>query len=187
MERDLVVRAQGGDQRAFEALTVSAHPRLYRVALGILRDPTDAEDATQHALVEIWSYLPRLRDPSKFAGWSYRVLVRACAAHLKATPRWLPEEAVPPSADPRSADPFGVVEDRDRLERAFRLLSLDHRAVVVMRVLLDMPQDEVATALEISVGTVASRLSRALSALRAALDADDRLPIALSRAEASER
>jgi len=187
MERDLVVRAQGGDQRAFEALTVYTHPRLYRVALGILRDPTHAEDATQHALVEVWKYLPRLRDPSKFGGWSYRLLVRACVAHAKATPRWLPEEAVPPSAEPRAADPFSVVEDRDRLDRAFGRLSVDHRAVVVMRVLLDMPQDEVAAALDISVGTVGSRLSRALSALRAALDADDRPPIAFSRAEASER
>lgn len=187
MEQDLVVRAQNGDQQAFESLTVAMHPRLFRVALGILRDPTHAEDATQMALVDIWKYLPRLREPSRFGGWSYRILVRSCAAHLKATPRWLPEETVQPQVEPRAADPFGAVEDRERLERAFRRLSVDHRAVVVMRVLLDMPQDEVAAALHISVGTVASRLSRALSALRAAIEAEDRRSVALNHAEASER
>ena len=80
MDQDLVVRAQGGDQRAFETLTASEHPRLFRVAHGILGDPHLAEDATQQAFLDIWRNIPRLRDPAKFEGWSYRVLVHACYA-----------------------------------------------------------------------------------------------------------
>ena len=78
MDQDLVVRTQQGDQRAFETLTASNHPRLFRVAYGILGDPHLAEDATQQAFLDIWRNIPRLRDPAKFEGWSYRLLVNAC-------------------------------------------------------------------------------------------------------------
>jgi DNA-directed RNA polymerase specialized sigma24 family protein len=83
MDVDLVVQAQKGDRAAFESLTIASHPRLYRAALGILRDQHLAEDATQQALIEIWRYLRRLRDPAKYEAWSYRLLVRACVAEGK--------------------------------------------------------------------------------------------------------
>jgi RNA polymerase sigma-70 factor (ECF subfamily) len=66
------------------------------------------------------------------------------------------------------------VADRDQLERGFRRLSIDHRAVVVMHHYLDMPLDRVAETLGIPVGTAYSRLHYAMRALRAALDADAR-------------
>jgi hypothetical protein len=69
MDRDLVVQAQRGDLGAFEALATSSHPRLFRVALGILRDADRAEDATQATMVDVWRYLPRLRDPRAFDSW----------------------------------------------------------------------------------------------------------------------
>ena len=169
-----MVRAQGGDEHAFEALSAATHPRLYRVALGILRDPSHAEDATQQAIINIWRHLPRLRDPARFASWSYKVLVNACADQADASPRWLPEEALPPARIPRADDGFGPIHDRDQLERAFARLSVEHRAVIVMRYLLDMSQEQVAAALDIPLGTVGSRLSRAMAAMRAALEADAR-------------
>ena len=69
---------------------------------------------------------------------------------------------------------MGSVVDRDQLERGFRRLSIDHRAVVVMHHYLDMPVDRVADTLGIPVGTVNSRLHYAMRGLRAALDADAR-------------
>jgi RNA polymerase sigma-70 factor (ECF subfamily) len=78
MDQNLVVRAQQGDQLAFESLTVANHPRLFRVAHGILGDPHLAEDATQQAFLDIWRNIPKLRDPAKFEGWSYRLLVYNC-------------------------------------------------------------------------------------------------------------
>jgi RNA polymerase sigma-70 factor (ECF subfamily) len=186
MDRELVERAQGGDLEAFDALTASTHPRLYRVALGILRDTDQAEDATQAALVEVWKYLPRLRDPQAFESWSYRLLVRSCMREARDTRRWLPE--IPSGHDePRAADTFGAVVDRDQLERGFRRLSVEHRAVIVMRYLLDLSHEDTAAALDISPGTVGSRLSRAMAALRAALEADDRPTETLREATEAER
>lgn len=173
MDPELVLRAQHGDQRAFEALTVSSHPRLFRVAYGILRDPTLAEDATQQAFLDIWRFLRRLRDPSRFEAWSYRLLVNACYDEAKHQKRWVTTATLRESVSPGS-DPFSVVLDRDQLGRGFAQLSVDHRAVIVLRYLLDLPVEDTAEALGVPPGTVTSRLSRALAALRAALEADAR-------------
>ena len=175
MNPGLVAQAQRGDQRAFEALTAAEHPRLFRVAHGILGDPHLAEDATQQAFLDIWRNIPRLRDPAKFEGWSYRLLVHACYAEAKRKPDWVGLDRVPSGREPRAAEPYGTVLEQDRLERAFRRLSLDHRAVVVLRYLLDMTPERVAETLGIPRRTVYSRLKRAMPAMRAALEADTRL------------
>jgi len=181
MDEDLVVQAQRGDERAFERLTAADHARLFRVAYGILRDRHLAEDATQEAFIDIWRTIRRLRDPARFEAWSYRLLVRRCYAEAK---RRLPpaSDVSLPSADERdSSDDFAAVLDRDQLDRGFRQLSLEHRTVIVLRCLLDLPIDEVAEALDVAPGTVGSRLHRALACLRAAIEADARpaAPVAI--------
>lgn len=174
MDQDRVVRAQHGDQQAFQSLTVAHHPRLYRVAYAILRDRHLAEDATQQALVDIWRNLPTLDDPSRFSGWSYRILVHTCYAEARRKPDWARESDIGPSQVPIAPDEYGRVADRDMLERGFRHLSLEHRTIIVLRCLLDLPMEHVAEALGVPKGTVGSRLSRAVDAMRAALEAESR-------------
>ena len=174
MDQELVVRAQTGDQQAFRSLTVANHSRLYRVAFSILRDRHLAEDATQQAFLDIWRNLRRLDDPARFNGWSYRLLVHACYAEAKRKPSWVPETEIQPSQEPVARDEYGALIDRDFLERGFRKLSVEHRTVIVLRCLLDLPMEQVADALGVATGTVGSRLSRALEALRAALEAESR-------------
>jgi RNA polymerase sigma-70 factor (ECF subfamily) len=174
MDQDLVVRVQHGDQRAFEALALADHPRLYRVAHGILRDHQSAEDATQQALLDIWRDVRRLREPSKYEGWSYRLLVHACGREAKRRPDWLPDDAIPLGQQPQAADEYGTVLDRDQLERGFQHLSVDHRAVVVLRYLVDLTPVQVAEVLGIPRRTVYSRLKRAMPVMRSALEADAR-------------
>ena len=174
MDDELVRRAQAGDQEAFEALILANHARLLRIAHGVLRDRHAAEDATQQAFIDIWQDIRRLRDPGKFEGWSYRLLLRVCYSEAKRMPRWIPDTAIPPSAMPRVGDVFGVVVDRDQLNRGFQQLSPDHRAVIVLRYLMDLPVEQVAEALDIPRKTVYSRLGRAMDALRSALEAEAR-------------
>ena len=133
-----------------------------------------AEDATQQALLTIWRDLPQLRDPARFDAWSYRLLVRACYAEGRRTRRWAPNLRLLPADEPQVAEGLSSVVDRDQLERGFRRLSIDHRAVVVLHHYLDLPLDEVAETLGVPVGTVRSRLHHAMRGLRAALDADAR-------------
>jgi RNA polymerase sigma-70 factor (ECF subfamily) len=176
MDPELVTMAQQGDEQAFETLATIAHPRLYRLALGVLGDAGDADDATQRALVAVWRDLPRLRDPNRFDAWSYRLLVRACYAEARRRPGWLPESSIGESDVPAAPDEYHALVERERLEQGIRRLSVEHRAVIALRYMLDLPLDQVAEALDVSVGTVNSRLHRALKALRAELDADARRP-----------
>ena len=174
MDTDLVVRAQRGDEQAFASLAVAIGDRLHAVAHRILRDIDLAEDATQQALLTIWRDLPQLRDPARFDAWSYRLLVRACYAQGRRTRLWSPNLRLLPTDESTEADGLSAVVDRDQLERGFRRLSLDHRAVVVLHHYLDMPLEAVAETLGIPLGTVRSRLLHAMRGLRAALDADAR-------------
>ena len=173
MDTELVVQAQRGDEEAFASLAVAVGNRLHAIAHRILRDLELAEDATQQALLSIWRDLPQLRDPARFEAWSYRLLVRACYAEARKTHHWTPGLRLV-ETDEHVSDASGSVADRDQLERAFRRLSVDHRAVVVLHHYLDLPLPEVAKALGIPPGTARSRLHYAMRGLRAALDADDR-------------
>ena len=176
MDTDLVTRAQRGDEEAFASLALAAGDRLHAVAHRILRDLDLAEDATQQALLAIWRDLPQLRDPARFDAWSYRLLVRACYAEGRKERHWTPNMRLLPSDEPMQADGASAVIDRDQLERGFRRLSIEHRAVVVLHYYLGWPLDRVADALGIPPGTARSRLHHAMRGLRAALDADARTP-----------
>jgi RNA polymerase sigma-70 factor (ECF subfamily) len=174
LERTLVEQAKHGDEAAFDALARLVGDRCMSIASWILRDTDLAEDATQQALLAIWRDLPTLRDPARFDAWSYRLLVRACYAEGRRTRHWTPNLRLLPVDEPDRADRLGTVVDRDQLERGFRRLSLDHRAVVVLHHYLDLPLEEVAETLGVPLGTVRSRLLHAMRGLRAALDADAR-------------
>jgi RNA polymerase sigma-70 factor (ECF subfamily) len=181
MDADLVVLAQGGDEGAFLTLAAAAGGRLHAIAERILRDADLADDATQQALLSIWRDLPQLRDPARFDAWSYRLLVRACQAEAKKARRWAPGLDLSPADEPASGDEVASVADRDQLDRGFRRLSVDHRAVVVLHYYVDLPLEAIAELLGIPVGTARSRLHYAMRDLRAALDADSR-PVNLEAA-----
>jgi RNA polymerase sigma-70 factor (ECF subfamily) len=174
MDTDLVTAAQHGDEEAFASLAIAVGGRLHAVAHRILRDLDLAEDATQQALLTIWRDLPHLRDPARFEAWSYRLLVRACYAEGRRARHWAPNLHVLSADEPWAPEGLSGVHDRDQLERGFRRLSIDHRAVVVLHHYLDLPLGEVAEALGVPEGTVRSRLHHAMRGLRAALEADER-------------
>jgi RNA polymerase sigma-70 factor (ECF subfamily) len=174
MDPTIVARAQRGDEEAFGLIVDAAGGRLHAVAHRILRDTDLAEDATQQALLDIWRDLPDLRDPARFDAWSYRLLVRACYAEGRRRRRATPNLHLLPTDESTVEEGLSEVVDRDQLERGFRRLSLEHRAVVVLHHYLDWPLEQIAETLGVPIGTVRSRLHHAMRGLRAALDADAR-------------
>lgn len=178
MQRDLVLRARKGDHEAFSALVTAAHGRLHRTARLILRSDDHAADAVQEALTAAWVHIRAVRDPDRFDAWLYRLLVHACYREARRIRRQDVVElrmAQPDIAD--GGDAPGMTALRDQLERGFRRLTPEHRAVLVVHHYLGLPDAEAAVALDIAVGTVKSRLHRASAALRAALEADERAAI----------
>jgi RNA polymerase sigma-70 factor (ECF subfamily) len=147
---------------------------MSRVAVLIMRDSERAKDAIQEALIRAWRDLPSLRDPERYEAWQRQLLVRSCIDELRRGRRLSVEVELLDIDIPR-ADDSRSVDDREALERAFRLLDADQRAVVVLHYYEGLPLDEAAAALRVPVGTAKSRLHRARATLRAALDADARV------------
>ena len=170
MDRDLIERARSGDQQAFADLVHQVSDTLYGVARRILRDPGLAEDVLQNALVTIWRKLPHLREVDRFEGWAFRILVTACYADAPRNRRWATTVRVLPVDRADDTDDYRSISDRDELERAFRLLPLDQRAVFVLHHHVGLPLVTVAETLGIPDGTARSRLFYATRALRAAFD-----------------
>ena len=184
MERALVELARDGDEEAFTSLIRMAGDRLMAIAFRILRDVDRAEDAVQQAIVTAWRELPALRDPDRFHGWLYRVLVNACYVEARKSRRWNANVRIlTPDIPSSSTDELLSVEDRDELERAFRRLPTEQRAVFVLHHYTGMRLADIGEALDIPVGTVKSRLHYAAAALRAAIEADARMPSPSSRGE----
>jgi RNA polymerase sigma factor (sigma-70 family) len=172
--RELVERAMAGDHEAFTELGRIWVDRLYAIACLILRDPERAHDATQEALVACWRDLRALRDPDRFEAWLRRILVRACYREARrARMRHVVEQTVT-QVDVGDVDPAVGVADRDELERGFRRLSPEQRALVTLHYFVGLPLQETADALGLPLGTVKSRLHRTTQALRASLDAEAR-------------
>lgn len=169
MDRALVERAQRGDRDAFAVLVRAISDSLYSVAFRILRDSGMAEDALQNALVLAWRRLPRLRDPDRFEAWAHRILVNACYDESTRTRAWRTSVTELPMEGPGRPDDTSSVADRDELERAFRALTVEQRAVFVLHHHMGLSLVEVAALLEIPAGTARSRLHYALAGLRVAL------------------
>ena len=174
MDRDLVVRAKEGDRDAFTRLVVGRIARLDGAARLITRDPERAKDAVQETFARAWRDLPMLRDADRFDAWLRRLLMNACIDELRHARQRAFEVELTELHHPPVSDAALSVGDREALDRAFRRLDAEGRAVIVLRYYLDLPVPEIAAAVRLPEGTVKSRLSRARSTLRAALDADSR-------------
>ena len=179
MRDRLVERAMGGDQAAFSTLATDAVDGCYRLAYRILRDPHRAQDATQQALLGAWRDLPTLRDPSRFDAWLHRLVVHACYAEARSDRRWVARVCAIPNDSALEPDVARSVAARDELEDAFRRLTPEQRAIVVLHHHLGYPLTEIAATLGIPAGTARSRLHHAVRQLRAVLG-DGLTPVATS-------
>jgi RNA polymerase sigma-70 factor, ECF subfamily len=171
--QDLVKQAQQGDRDAFAALASSSVDRLFAIAHRILQDHERAQDAVQSALLGAWRDLRSLRDPARFEPWLHRLLVRACYEEARRQ-RAFRLRAQVVHLEPAIADSTGWLADRDELERAFRRLTVEQRAVVVLHFYVGLALTEVSELLAIPHGTARSRLHYALRAMRGAIEADSR-------------
>jgi RNA polymerase sigma-70 factor (ECF subfamily) len=176
VDRDLVEAARHGDREAYADLIRARGDRLFALAQRILRDVDRTEDAVQEALVIAWRDLPALRDPDRFDAWLHRLVVRSCVHEAVRERRLVANLRVLPIDVPASRDDLLTLADRDQLERGFRRLPPEQRAILVLRHFSGFEPSEIAELLGIPAGTARSRLHHAHRAMRAALEADARVP-----------
>ena len=176
MHAALVTQAKQGDREAFDALARLTGDRCMAIAFRILRDFDHADDAVQAALLTAWREIRALRDPELFEPWLHRILTNACYAEARRRRRWSEAIRVLPVEPVHEPDDYLTVESRDQLERAFRRLTVEQRAVLVFHHYLGLSISEVAVRTGLPVGTAKSRLHHATRALRASIEADARAP-----------
>jgi|SRR5205085_7675443 len=159
-ERTLVLRAQSGDRAAFDELLRDVERPLHRYIAGIV--PNHAEDVLQDVFITIVRKIAWLNDPSLFRAWAYRIASRSAFRALKRQ-RGRGEEPIGEiAAHFEEPDPW----QRERLLANVARLSPASRAVVTLHYLDELPLADVAAILDISLGTVKSRLAYGLTQLR---------------------
>lgn len=198
-EPELVARAKAGDQTAFEQLVVDNQNRVYSLALRMLGDPEDAQDAAQEAFLNAWRALPSFKGESSFSTWVYRLASNACIDHLRRRKRRREVEVVSltgtegeGSWEPadHQADPALQTERRmarEAVEQALRGLPDHQREILVMRELSGLSYQEIGQALELDLGTVKSRIARARLALKKILTAEGNFFASGASTQAEER
>jgi RNA polymerase sigma-70 factor (ECF subfamily) len=170
VEADLIERARNGDRGAFDALVGPLIDTAFRLAYGLLHDQGAAEDAVQEAAFKAWRKLGNLRPCTPLRPWFLAIVANQSRTTLRG--RWwrvLTLESFDGQLASRTFED-GIVRGAD-LRRAIRGLSQDHRLAVVLHYYLDLPLEEVAAITGVPVGTVKSRLHRAVAQLRPQLEA----------------
>ena len=190
-ERELIRRAGQGDQDAFRQLVGTYQSPAYRLALRMCGgDAALAEDAAQEAFVAAWRGLPRFRGDSRFSTWLYRLTTNAAIDCLRREKRHrgaddLEDVDLPDGGDtPQEA--AERAETQNAVRRALALLSDEHRQVLLLRYMQELDYGEIAAALQVSEGTVKSRINRAKARLQALLSEGGNLSSAASVKTAGE-
>ena len=172
-EAGLVRAAQGGDEAAFAEIVHHFQRRVYRVAYALTRNAADADDLAQETFVRAYQAIGRFRVGEPLYPWLARIATNLAFSLFRSRKR-RPETPLEPlvesgrqwGVDDDPADAAAEEERRRHMQHAFAQLSPEHQAVLTLRVVEDMTYDEIARTLNVPVGTVMSRLSRARTELR---------------------
>lgn len=176
-----MVLARRGDSQAFEMLVTQTRPRALSVALKVLRNADDAEDAVQDAFMKVWRYLGRFEGRSSVTTWIHRIVMNTCLDLLRrqncrpdghvdseedSSTRQIPEPVHDwtPERSLRQAQTGAIVH------AAIATLSPQHRQAITLREIEERSYEEIANASRCPVGTVMSRLHHARRRLAEALN-----------------
>lgn len=184
-DRALIARAQGGDRAAFRRLVERHQRRAFAIALSLVRDENDARELVQDAFLRVYKSLASFQGTSSFFTWLYRIITNLSIDLIRKPGRQLvdidearfesdefQEVEFPLLSRFDGADPVDVVRRREiaaRVQQALDALPPYHRAVIVMREIDGLSYEEMAVAMDVSKGTIMSRLFHARQKLQKAL------------------
>jgi RNA polymerase sigma-70 factor (ECF subfamily) len=165
----LILRAQTGDRKAFDELLESIQAALFRYIFRLVGEHAAAEDVTQEVFLIIYRKIRWLENPQLFRAWTYRIASREAFKRLKKERRWaeqIRDEEVLEKISARETTEIYEPELIKKLPALISDVSPASRAVLILHYLDEMPLSEVAEILDISTGTVKSRLAYGLASLR---------------------
>lgn len=178
-EKKLIELSVGGDIEAFETLIQSHQKRVYNIALRMTKNPEDAQELAQDALVRAFTSISKFRGDSSFSTWLYRITVNVCTDFLRKRNRVIHisveqgaaandnEQGLQIAEDSPGPDELAEKKQLKKLVRdAMDSLSDDHRQVIILRDIMHMSYKEISDALNVNEGTVKSRINRARGELK---------------------
>ncbi len=183
-ERELVAGLRAGQEEAYEALIAEYQHPVYGLIYRLLGEATESADVTQEVFLKIFRNIGAFREHSSLRTWIYRIAVneaynykRWFSRHHRQEINTDPSEQARPGTawHANGPSPFELAagqEMRAKVERALTLLNPNFRAAVVLRDIEDLSYEEIAAILEVSLGTVKSRILRGREALRRLLTAE---------------
>ena len=172
-DRDLVVRLKAKDERAFEKLVKRYEKRIYMIAYNILRNEEDAYDATQNVFLKVYKYIDNFRETASLYTWIYKIAYhvsidiyrkRKKGSSVEYSEFIKSEGVTAHDLHHKVADPSAFVENNEltkTIESALEKISESHRTVIVLREIEGLSYAEIAEILDVSKGTVMSRLHHA--------------------------
>ena len=185
----LIERIKAGDMAAYNVMVIRHYDRIFSRVLQLLNNKQDAEEVTQDAFIRAHRGLENFRGDASFSTWLYQI-----ATNLAHNRYWywfrrkrdqsisldqpqsedcsLTLENVMPCADENPAEAVVTQEFVDRVSACMQYLNDKHKEVLILRNVKNLTYDEIAQQLEISVGTVKSRIARARESLRGLLGED---------------
>jgi len=177
-ENYLIQRAQKGDKEAFAALVIDHQRYVYNLALRVLKNEEEALDLVQETFVRAWTALPNFRGQSQFRTWLYRIVTNLCYNRLPNLRRSLNELGNDviveiPETDAAFDNPAHGLESRELrsyLHQAIDRLDENYRLLISLRYQNELSYEEIATMLNLPLGTVKTGLFRAKEQLRRALE-----------------
>ena len=183
-EEQLIRRAQQGDNSAFEQLLLLHQKKVYNLCLRMSANPDDALDLSQEAFIKAWRSIGQYQFEASFSTWLFRLTSNVCIDFLRRKKRRQEtsltesyddsdegEEFSLPDTAPLPEEQAITNETKIALAQAMERLGPEHREILQLRVVEDLPYEQIAEILDIRVGTVKSRLARARLALRKILKA----------------
>ena len=185
-DQTLILQCRAGDQSAFRELVRRYQQKAYGIAFSMLRDADDAMDVTQEAFIKVHRYLDNFKGSSSFYTWLYRITVNLCIDHIRKNKKASTVdyddamdhdeaqggELLPSTLDMDPARNLDRRELREMIDRALETLSPTHRAVILMREVEGLSYREMADVMEVSMGTIMSRLFHARRRMQVALAED---------------
>jgi RNA polymerase sigma-70 factor (ECF subfamily) len=173
-EKELVQAAQAGSDEAFAALVERYRIKMFNLAFSITRDPDLADDLAQDVFIKAFESLPKFKSRSGFGTWLYRIAVNASMDHLRRERRFKIAAYKARASEPTVQDDEILQREiendraakRKLLHQALRSLPDKHRIILTLRDVRGLPYKEISGMLDISAGTVDSRLHRARQKLR---------------------
>ena len=176
-EVQLVERARNGDREAFKELVETYQRKVYGISIGMLKNPDDAMDVTQEVFIKVYRYLDNFNQQSSFYTWIYRITVNKCIDFIRKKKRKREvdyddalqregdveggEELMPSRLGLNPDRVYARKELRGKMLEALETLSEKHRTILILREVEGLSYEEIAEVLQVSKGTVMSRLYHA--------------------------